>query len=120
MLRNLLFVGIGGAAGSMMRYAVTLLTARLHGTANVATLLVNVAGSMLMGWLMAHGVQGSRWMLFATVGLCGGFTTFSTFSMQTVTLLDRGRISMAFAYAAATLILCLLCCWAGYRLGTKG
>lgn len=119
MLRNFLLVGLGGAAGCMLRYATTLLTSRMHGSALWATLAVNILGSMLMGWLVAQGVQGSRWMTFATVGLCGGFTTFSTFSMQSVTLLERGRYGMAAVYIVGTLLLCLLCCWVGYRLGTK-
>lgn len=117
MIRNILLVGMGGAVGSMMRYGVTLVTNTLHGTAYLATLIVNILGSLLMGYLIACGQHStSPWLLFATVGLCGGFTTFSTFSMQSVTLLQQGRYGSAALYIAASLICCLIGCFIGYKL----
>ena len=119
MIKNILIVGLGGAAGSMLRYGISLLTAALQGPATMATLAVNIIGSFVLGGLTASCGQGS-WMLFATVGLCGGFTTFSTFSVQSVTLLQQGRYAAGALYILATLVCCLLStllgCWIGQRL----
>lgn len=119
MIRNILFVGMGGAVGSMLRYGISLLTATMHGPATIATLAVNIIGSLALGLLTATCGQGS-WMLFATVGVCGGFTTFSTFSVQSVALLQQGRYAAGVLYILGTLICCLLStllgCWLGQRL----
>lgn len=119
MIRNILFVGMGGAVGSMLRYGISLLTAAMHGPATIATLAVNIIGSLVLGLLTATCGQGSL-MLFATVGVCGGFTTFSTFSVQSVALLQQGRYVMGALYIFSTLVCCLLCtllgCWLGQRL----
>ena len=117
-LVNFLMVGLGGAAGSMLRYVVTMLGSALGISGNTATFFANTLGSFLIG-LLTGCCRQETLLLLLTVGLCGGFTTFSTFSMQSVTLLERGRYGMAAVYIAGTLLLCLLCCWVGYRLGTK-
>ncbi len=110
---------MGGALGSMLRYGATLLCAALNCSSNWATLCVNVVGSFAIGALSAALPPGG-WLLAATVGFCGGFTTFSTFSAQSVALLSQGRIASAAAYIAATLLLCIACaalgCWLGRRL----
>ena len=109
---------MGGAVGSMMRYGVTLITNTLHGTAYLATLIVNILGSLLMGYLIACGQHStSPWLLFASVGLCGGFTTFSTFSNEGLTLLRSGNYMLFALYFLLTLILGLLCVWAGKAIG---
>ena len=115
MLRNFLLVGMGGAVGAMMRYGVTLLTAALGGAATLATMSANIVGSFLMG-LIVGLCSNNPWLLFATVGVCGGFTTFSTFSLQSITLMQSGRWPMALLYMALTLLLCLLFTFLGYRL----
>lgn len=106
MFSKFLLVGIGGAAGSMLRYGMTLLMNVLGGAATTATCMVNVIGSFLIG-LLASCLEQSNWMLLLTMGLCGGFTTFSTFSMQSVSLLQQGRYGAALLYILGTLILCL-------------
>ena len=118
MIRNLLLVGLGGAIGAMMRYGVTLLCGAIQWSSNVATLLVNIIGSLAMGFLMGRCIQ-NPWMLLATVGICGGFTTFSTFSMQSVTLLQQGKYLLATGYILATVILCIAFAAMGYYVGTK-
>lgn len=119
MVRNILLVGLGGAAGAMLRYGITLLFTFVHWSANVGTLLTNVIGSFVMGMLVSAFEQ-SPVLLFATVGLCGGFTTFSTFSMQSVTLLQQGRYGAAALYMLGTMLLCVgfaaLGCMAARRL----
>lgn len=114
MIKNFLAVGAGGAAGAMLRYGVTLLGAQLGWTSNLSTFAVNVAGSFLMGVLVSSCQQGT-WLLLATVGLCGGFTTFSTFSMQSLTLLQEGRWTQAALYIVGTVICCVLSAWAGCK-----
>lgn len=116
MLRNFLAIGAGGAMGAMLRYGMTLLGAQLHWTSNLSTFLVNAAGSFIMGLLMSSCGQGT-WQLLATVGLCGGFTTFSTFSMQSVTLLQQGRYLPAAFYILGTVVVCIFMAWLGTLLG---
>ncbi len=118
MLRNFLLVGLGGAVGSMLRYAATLLVAHLSMPATLSTFCVNCVGSFLLGFLGASLTKESL-LICLTVGLCGGFTTYSTFSSQSLQLLQSGKYSSAFLYILCTLVLCLLCSWLGVSLGSK-
>jgi len=106
-----LLVALGGAMGSWLRFAA----ARLYGASAFpwATLTVNVAGSfamgLLAGWLARHGPAdgmgaGESWRLLLGIGLLGGFTTFSAFSLDFAVMAERGDIGMAAAYVAASLI----------------
>ena len=122
---DFLMVGLGGAAGSMLRYGVTLLCSAigfqccggaLNLSGNVATFIVNILGSFLIGLLTGCCREGSL-LLLLTVGLCGGFTTFSSFSMQNVKLLQDGKIGLALVYIIATVTVCVFMAWLGYRLG---
>lgn len=116
-MKSILFVALGGALGSVARY---LLTRWLHAAAAttfpVATLAVNVAGCLLIGifgGLAGRWGMGSDMRLLLTVGLCGGFTTFSTFASENLTLLRSGGI-LAFAlYASLSMGLGILAVWAG-------
>ena len=118
-----LLVACGGALGSMGRYGAGLMAGRLLGHGFPwATLAVNVLGSLLMGLLIAvlardGGTAHAEWRLFLAVGVLGGFTTFSTFSLDAVTLLTRGEWSAALAYMTASLALALLALWGGMALG---
>lgn len=114
-LVNFLMVGLGGAAGSMLRYGMTLLCSALNLSGNVATFGVNILGSFLIGLFSGCCREGSL-LLLLTVGLCGGFTTFSTFSFQNVRMLQEGRIGDASIYIVATVIICVAMAWLGYRL----
>lgn len=114
-LVNFLVVGLGGAAGSMLRYGVTLLCAALNISGNVATFLVNVFGSFLIGLLSGCCKEGTL-LLLLTVGLCGGFTTFSTFSLQNVRMLQEGRTAAALLYIIATVAVCIIMAWLGRRV----
>ena len=118
MIKNFILVGLGGAAGSMLRYGASLLMAALGAQATMATLAVNILGSFLLGLLAAACNPGS-WMLMATVGLCGGFTTFSTFSVQTVALFQQGRCGAGVLYILGTVAICLLCAWLGSWTGSR-
>ncbi|MCQ2144383.1 MAG: fluoride efflux transporter CrcB [Bacteroidales bacterium] len=118
MIRNFLVVGLGGALGAMLRYGMTQLGNLLAWSSNLSTFAVNVLGSFIMGLLVSSCEQGT-WLLLATVGLCGGFTTFSTFSNQTVTLLQQGKFGPALLYALGTVVVCVLAAWLGCLLGQK-
>lgn len=118
MLKNILLVGLGGAAGSILRYLATLAGNALHCASWIATLSVNGIGSFLIGLFMAACTSGD-WKLMLTVGLCSGFTTYSTFSAQSLEMLRSGNYLNAGAYILSTIVLCLLFVWAGMYVGTK-
>ena len=111
MLLNCLFVGCGGFAGSVLRYLCSFIKAEPWGLP-VVTMGINAIGSfaiMFFTGLVARWVPtDGHLMLFLRVGLCGGFTTFSTFSAETLGLVEGGNIAGAIVYAAASCILCLL------------
>lgn len=102
-------VALGGALGSIARYLAGIYVGRLFGTAFPwATLFINISGSFLIGALAEafalrwDTAQATRILL--VVGLCGGYTTFSTFSLDVVTLLGRGEIVAASAYAVVSVM----------------
>lgn len=121
MLINYLCVALGGALGSMARYALALALRAAPGTWPTATLLVNVLGSIVIGVLAAKlplsAVAGRALLM---TGVLGGFTTMSSFSLEVVTLAEQGRFGHACAYASATLAFCLSGCFVGLLLGGAG
>ena len=118
MIKNFIAAGIGGAIGAMLRYGMTVLGIHLHWSSNLATFLVNIIGSFVMG-LLVSGYEQGTWMMMATVGLCGGFTTFSTFSVQSISLLQEGKWGQATFYILGTLLVCILMAWLGCIVGQK-
>lgn len=97
MDRNLILVGVGGFLGSVFRYLVTILLARQFTTSfPLGTLTVNIVGCFLIGILFALSEKGNlltpEWRIFLTTGFCGGFTTFSTFSYESIRLLQDGEM----------------------------
>ncbi len=116
-----LWVALGGALGSVARYAVSLGAARWLGTGFPwGTLAVNVAGSFAIGLLAALVASDGRPALgadaraFVTIGILGGFTTFSSFSLETLTLARSGALGAAAANAALSLAACLVAVWLGF------
>jgi len=101
MIAAALLVGIGGALGSSLRYAVTV-WARRRGHPNWpwATLLVNIVGSFILGVLVVHA-SDATWLL-AGVGFCGGLTTFSTFAADALLLAQARRRGAAASYAVVS------------------
>lgn len=115
----MVLVALGGAIGSAARYGVSLLAGRFW-PVNFpwATLAVNVAGSVAMGVLIgllarAAPAWANEARLFVGVGILGGFTTFSAFSLETVQLLERGQLGVAATYVAVSVAVCV----AGLYLG---
>lgn len=121
MMKTALLVAVGGAFGSLGRFYISQTVLKLLGSDFPwATLGINVAGSFLIGIAaglvaaMNSGAEGLR--LFAMVGVLGGFTTFSAFSLETLTLWERGAGLMAFAYIAASVGLSLVAAFGGMTL----
>ena len=114
-MSSFLLVGIGSAIGGVLRYGVSLLRFSPAGTFPWGTLAVNVLGSLLIG-LLAGWLEptADRSRLLLMTGLCGGFTTFSAFSIETVSLLEMGENTTAFLSIGANLIGALAGCAIGY------
>lgn len=119
-----LWVALGGAIGSCLRYWCSGLIARGIGeTFPWGTLVVNVTGSFLIGFVAVVTGPDGRLLIstgarqFLMVGIFGGFTTFSSFSLQTLALLQDGEWLWAGANIVASVALCMLGVWLGYALG---
>ena len=118
---TILWIALGGAFGSLARFYLSEAVALIAGPAFPwGTLLVNVSGSFVIGVVAGGGGEHGRWIesafarQFLMVGVCGGYTTFSAFSLQTVGLIGAGAIGRAGAYVLASVALCLVATWAGY------
>lgn len=121
-----LLVGVGSALGGMARHWTTALVASRWGAGFPwGTLVVNVAGSMLIGVLAAALVPDGRWLLpvpareLLIVGVLGGYTTFSAFSLQTFMLLEQGQWVRAGGNVVLSVVLCLAAVALGHLLATS-
>jgi CrcB protein len=121
LLKNFLLVGLGGAAGAMLRYAVYVLFPVKDFP--VATLLVNIIGSFIIGAVIAysnsHETFLNNWKLFLATGICGGFTTFSAFSAENIALLQNGKYNLAFIYILLSVVLSISAAWLGFKIITN-
>ena len=111
LMTDCLFVGFGGMIGAMSRYLLTVSTAKVQTGFPVTTLFINIIGAFLIGLIAAvtgkHINLEPQMQLFLKVGLCGGFTTFSTFSMETFNLMQNGRPDIGILYATLSVMLCI-------------
>ena len=119
-MENYFWIALGGALGTMGRYWCSGFIARLVGeTFPWGTLTINVLGSFVIGWFGALTGSGGAMdvpadiRLIVMVGICGGFTTFSSFSLQTLELMQAGELLWAGAYVVGSVVVCLLAVWAG-------
>jgi fluoride exporter len=115
-------VGLGGLIGSLARYWLAGAAQRWAGSGFPAgTLTVNVLGSFVVGLVMVlsldRGLLSADMRLLLAVGLCGGFTTMSTFSYETVALLRDGDVLIAFVNLSTTIVVCLIAVWFGQLVG---
>jgi fluoride exporter len=120
-MMNYFLVAVGGALGSMARFWCSGFAARQFGEwFPWGTLIVNVSGSLVIGAFGALSATEGPFFIrpelrvFVMVGLCGGFTTFSSFSLQTFTLWREGEWFWAGANCVLSFVLCLLAVWIGY------
>src|SRR6185437_16054763 len=118
------WVAVGGALGSMARFWLTGAMAWLTGPRFPwGTLLINVLGSLVIGLVAGLTLVPDRvaWhpdlRIFLMTGVCGGFTTFSSFSLQALELIQAGEVASAVFYATGSVALCLLSVWGGWLLG---
>lgn len=119
-MNSILFVALGGAVGSASRYLLSVAIQSRAGTFPTATLLINITGSLLLGFLIRYTLEtpavGPDLRLLLTTGFCGGYTTFSTFSYETARLIEDGELDRAALYVALSLIVSLAATFAGFSL----
>lgn len=114
---SFLLVGAGGAIGSMVRYGVAFIP--VNKLYPYHTFIVNILGSFLIGCLLGlflkNSITNDSWKFFGT-GVCGGFTTFSAFSLEGFELLQQQRYSVFILYFVITIIIGLAAVWLGYLI----
>ena len=119
MIRNFLLIGLGGALGSMLRYGTGILIGQRNFP--VATLLINIIGSFIIGIVMAYSLRNeafsANWKLFLATGICGGFTTFSAFTLENLQLLQNGKFGICGLYITCSLLFGIVAVWMGFKLG---
>lgn len=123
-VKNFWAVAIGAAIGGVSRYYLSLFaTVRLGDALPWATLIINVTGSFLLGFLMRFALASPsasvELRLLLATGLCGGYTTFSTYSYEVALLIEEGQYERAAAYAFGSIVLALLATFAGFILARE-
>jgi CrcB protein len=122
MLKTILYIAIGGALGSVLRFLTTVLVSKFCPENSgfqfpIATFIANVIGCFLIGLFLGilakNELTDSNLKWFLVTGFCGGFTTFSTFGMENFNLLQNNNTLLAFSYIASSIILGLFAVWFG-------
>ncbi len=118
MLKMLMFIAVGGAFGATMRFLAQATVYEILGRGfPYGTLFVNTIGSFLMGLLSIFLVEkfnlSAEWHMAILIGVLGSFTTFSTFSMETLVLFEQGDLFKAMTNILLSVVLCVLAVWAG-------
>ena len=124
MLKQLVMIAGGGAVGAVMRFLVSTGVHRLAGRDfPYGTLSVNVAGSLLIGFLYIYLIEraslGAEWRALLIIGFLGAFTTFSTFSMETLNLIENSELIKAASNVLLSVVLCLFATWVGVLVGRQ-
>lgn len=120
-MKDLLLVGIGGFAGSIFRYKMGLLiSAKTTSSFPWGTFCVNLIGAFLIGLLLSSTLKSQQAaMLLLATGFCGGFTTFSTFALENLKLLQSGQWMLFLTYMLFSLVGGIGLCLGGYLIGDK-
>lgn len=118
MIQNSIFVMIGGAFGALMRYGVSRLLAGITlASMPLATFVANIVGCFLLGAISTYGASHTSipksLIMMLTTGMCGAFTTFSTFSAETVKLMEGGQMLSALLYVTASIVIGFSMFWLG-------
>lgn len=121
-MSQLFWVGLGGAIGAVCRYLISQIPWK--GTFPVLTLVTNLAGALLIGFVVGMAERketvSRELILFLKTGVCGGFTTFSTFSLESLQLLEKGEKLYAACYIFLSVAGCIAGVWAGRHLAKEG
>ena len=123
-MKALIFIAMGGAVGAVLRYGASVSVYSVLGKGfPYGTLFVNVSGSLLMGLLSVIMLErfdlGPEWRAAVLVGVLGSFTTFSTFSIETLNLLEQGELWRAMANIVLSVLVCLTAVWLGVLIGRQ-
>jgi len=130
LLMNYLVIGLGGAFGSMLRFGIgTLIDTSVQKTGTIfpwGTIIVNITGCFIIGFIATISAAGEGRLFlspltrnFITIGILGGYTTFSSFSLQTLTLMQSGQRWEALANVLLSVVLCLVGVWLGAMLAAS-
>ena len=120
MIKEIIAVFIGGGIGSLLRYLFNKIEWLSIYNFNYSTLISNILGCLILGlavgYFLKNNNHNSITFIFLTVGLCGGFTTFSAFSMENLNILENGEFLKFFTYVMASLLSGILSVYAGINL----
>jgi len=121
MIKQIALVALGGSAGSVLRYLTSLwVTKQFPYTFPLGTFIVNITGCFIIGFLLGlsifHNLQNNELKLLLTVGFCGGYTTFSTLSSESLHLLQSGNYWTLVLYITGSIVLGLTAVWGGNML----
>ena len=112
------YVAVGSAVGGASRFVLSSFIQQRAGTFPVGTLIINITGSLILGFIMRYALGSTsvsaETRALLTTGFCGGYTTFSAFSLQTLDLARNGDWPRVAAYILASVLLCLLAVWLGH------
>ena len=120
MIQQAVLVALGGAIGAVLRFGIGNIIE--SSDFPLSTILVNVSGSFILGMLAVMAINNGyseELMLFFGTGLLGAFTTMSTFSLETLTLVKNDNYTLALVYASISFILCILFAFVGWELGDR-
>ena len=122
---NILAVGIGGFVGAVLRYLIGLVPIKEATVFPIKTFIINIVGCIAIGIITVLASKNPninpRWILFLKVGICGGFTTFSTFALETTDLMQNGHAGIAFLYVVMSVFVGVAVIFgtemAGFKIG---
>lgn len=118
---NYLYVAIGGGAGAVLRYWLYIGMARFYPSFPAGTLMANLVGCFIGGWLYnSLLVTNPQLKLALLVGGLGALTTFSTYSIEVISMAQKGRVAVALVYWVCSALFSALFCWLGVALGSRG